>query len=1212
MKSANCAGVCRHSKLGFVSIFFLSCLAMLPAARAADQAANIVSIQGGGEFKQDGAANWQPAHLQQGLSAGSYVKTGELARMGLLFKDRTQLRLSEKTTLQIKNADDQPRLRLDQGRAWTQTKTLSGKLYMETPSATAAIRGTDWDIEVDEKGKSLITVLSGEIEFSNEFGSVTIGRFESAEAEVGKAPTKLILVRPKDRVQWVSSVSFEPLRHISLSGVSDIAALRQRLAQTSEPEQKALLLADLGNWNEAETILQPLAESPNPSFDALLGAGYVALHKGDRDRAAGLFERAATIRPEPTELLQLGQASLAGLSADFGKSHALLTRLTRSDTLSQPAAYLVLSDLFLATGDLPKAQDQLVQSETRFPANPRVLARLSEVRLMQDERDEALAALKKAQEIQPESFEAKLTEGRLNYIEGNYQAATGAYEKAIALKPEDDRGWFGKGRLLSEKEEIRQGRKYLDQAIALNPQVPAYLGEKGTLETFANNFPAAQQAFEQELAAKPDDYVGLTGRGLMELKRGKTEVAMDDFLKSSLMEPGFARSHVYMAIAYYQTGNIKQALEELQKASELDDKDPLPHQLASIIYNDLLRPGEAVESARTALKLMPNLKSLNQIASNQRGTTNLGQAFAFFGMEEWAQRYAQDSDNPFWAGSHLFLADRYQGLYSKNSELFQGFLSDPTAFGNSNRFQTLVQKPGNYFTGSMRYSAADDFHGNSPFLQVNGFDNSVMPVAYFANHERFDLDFDTGPADFIYNTLALGALPREDFGIFLLASDNSEDSGLKDSGLDIDEELDTTNVDLGFKYKWSTDSQFWFKAARFHSDDDIDGTQEQGADTLPITAETEVDIEEYTFRHSFDATDRHEVTWGVEYARRKTDASFDVDRSQFFVAPFNSVIFTQDLDFKETSLDIYVSDRWKITPNWLVQGDLFYQKHHRKAHYLDDIWVNGAPFPGFAVTSGEKFDSGKLRPRLGTVVKLSPDSNLRLVYQDWMRPSLNSSLSPVATAGIPIDDRLVQRGGELQRTRAQLEWEFSPKSFVVGHLDHKRIEHEFFSLEPFTFSDNENLSRLTTRDLGALSRDDLLEFNLTPNFQKGEINSGGIAFNHLLTREWGVYARYVYTDSKNTGDLSPGNKLPYLPRHATALGATWVSPDGWYFITRVTHRTERFTDEANTSKLHAGWDGAFDLYRESRDKRWLFRVSADDALSRDKPTQYTMEVSLRF
>jgi tetratricopeptide (TPR) repeat protein len=162
------------------------------------------------------------------------------------------------------------------------------------------------------------------------------------------------------------------------------------------------------------------------------------------------------------------------------------------------------------------------------------------------------------------------------------------------------------------------------------------------------------------------------------------------------MEPRYARAHVYTAVAYYQQGDTPQALGELQRAQELDDKDPLPYFLRAMIDTDRLRPADAIDSARAALRRMPYLKSLNQLANDQQGSANLGQAFAFMGMEDWAASYAQESYSPYWAGSHLFLADRYAGLFTKNAELFQGLLADPTVFGAGNRFKQLVAAPASH------------------------------------------------------------------------------------------------------------------------------------------------------------------------------------------------------------------------------------------------------------------------------------------------------------------------------------------------------------------------------------------------------------------------------------------------------------------------------------------------------------------------------------
>ena len=78
---------------------------------------------------------------------------------------------------------------------------------------------------------------------------------------------------------------------------------------------------------------------------------------------------------------------------------------------------------------------------------------------------------------------------------------------------------------------------------------------------------------------------------------------------------------------------------------------------------------------------LPYLKSLNPLASDSQGSANLGKALGDFGMEHWARAYANASYYPLWAGSHFFMADRYESDFSRRSELFQGYLTDPTVFG---------------------------------------------------------------------------------------------------------------------------------------------------------------------------------------------------------------------------------------------------------------------------------------------------------------------------------------------------------------------------------------------------------------------------------------------------------------------------------------------------------------------------------------------------
>ncbi len=1224
---------CRCHSVVFALLLLLAPGIGQTVAAATSADAEIISIKGSGEFRPDEVSTWQAAQVKQGLFSGNFVRTGVYSRMGLLFRDRTQIRLNQKTVLRVKAVQDpasdkgQTILRLDRGRVWTQSKTLLRGLIMETPSATAAIRGTDWDLEVDENGTSTITVLSGEVEFYNDFGRVTVNKNEQARADVGKAPAKLLIVRPADRVQWVTAYAVSPLRHIYLHS-GDLGTLKQALAREQGQSPDALAAkgsaqADLGQWADAEQSFKAALATDARQSRALVGLGYVALHKRDPAAAENYFQQ-VTGSARDKELLALGRISIQILKEKLGSAVVRLQSMVSRGDILQPAAYLVLSDIMIYNGNIKRAVANVEAALQKFPQDARAYSQLARIYLLADSIKDSRQRIKQALSKDSDSFEAKIVQGDLARIEGDSRGATQAYQSAAELKPGDDRGWYGLGAVDTEREDVRPARRNLSRALELNPHGAGYQGERGTLETFANNFKKAEIAFNKALEDNPSDYVALTGRGIMLLKRGETDAALDSLLRVGVLEPRYARARMYTAVAYYQLGKVSQALAELRRASELDDKDPMPHLLASIIYTDLLRPADSISEARKAFQLMPNLKSLNQLANTQRGTTNLGQAFAFMGMEEWAQMYAQESYYPFWAGSHLFLADRYNGLFTKNSELFQGFLSDPTVFGADNRFQTLLPKPGNHLSATVRatQNKVDKFHGTSPQVVFNGFNNSVIPFAYYLAYENFDLSFEFEPYDLNSYTMALGAKPLYNFGVFFFADTSNLYTGIDDTfsgvSIDVHEKLVSERRDIGLNYKFSPTSQVWLKTGKFRSDDHIHGTIGDMLINSPqdIFIDVNVKIPEFAFRHTFKFNDRHEISWGYETANRKTSLlydQFDLLDSVFIWGTAAYDVINQR--YSEKSRDLYISDRMTVNPDLLVQLDLFYQRHDRKVHQ-DYDW-RFTFFPGMIMQQfpdvDDRIKHDQISPRLGFVYKLGANKLVRAAYQNWVRPSSQGSLGPVATAGIPLDDRLVSRGGELKRYRGQFEWEISAKTFASAFVDYKKIDNNLFTVvTPFSISELESLNKLSSRDLGALTRDDLLEFVNTPAYESARIKSAGLSVNHLLNKRWGLFAKYIYTSSTNTGNTFKGNEVPYLPKHTAAAGATWTSPNGWYFVSRMVYRTERFTNEANTRHLAPSWDGAADLYWQSRKKRWLLRFSVDDAFDKDQGTQYTAEVNIRY
>ncbi|OGT11845.1 MAG: hypothetical protein A3F73_11190 [Gallionellales bacterium RIFCSPLOWO2_12_FULL_59_22] len=1128
-----------------LSLILLLAAQAWAANAALRSAAEIVSLQGKGEFREAEQSRWRDAAVRQQLDHGNFVRTGDASRMAVLLADQTQIRLAANSMMQIKQVGDNRGrdtiLRQSAGRSWTQSKNINApvafiqgmadkttnRLMVETPSALAAIRGTDWELVVDEDGTSTMTVLSGVVSLSNEQGSVSVGAGEQGQAKIGVAPVKRILQNPRDRVQWVSSFTVDPRRYPELDGAK----------------------------NEALKTIGAL------------------LRAGDLAAARRAVERLVAQQP------------------------------------ATGTAHLLFADFQVLDGEIESAINTLRQGAGQYPDDERFDVWRARLHLIRDESAEARSALAAAKGRNPRSAEMMIAEGELERFEGNAQAATAAYRSALVAAPESARAWHGLGVVQSEREDVANARASLNKAIALDPQGEGFRGELGTLEAFADDLAAARAAFTQAIEQRADDYVALTGLGFVELKSGNTDEAITRLLAATLIEPRYARAQTYLAIAYYQQGRIQDALFALSRARELDRKDPLPDLFESLIRNDLLQPGDALVTARRALALLPYLKSLNQIANDQKGSANLGSALAAFGLEDWARSYAQDSYYPFWAGSHLFLADRYSGDFNKKSELFQGFLADPTVFGASNRYSTLIQRPGAYLNVGARYNTSRDFSMTEPTVTANGYTNSGVPFAWFAEVIRTDTRPDQVMFDAAANTytLALGARPTYELGLFAYA--NAFDSNivlgpdvlgrdaLNSFGLDSTylQRVNGRNqrLDLGAHYRFSPQSQTWLKIGTGNETSTQNSVRTWATPYGPLTNKsnfkTTPEQRDIQFRHTFVANEQHELSWGAEYGRMEKDQT-SIKESFYYIG--SDLLNQRDID---RSHDLWLSDRFSVNERLNLQGDLAWQYYTKTR----DINIYRESVPPLTQIFPESYDRSFIAPRLGATYAIGGGATLRGAYQKWLRPASYNSLAPVATAGIPIDDSLVYSGGTFSRFRGQLDWEMSHEWFMTAFADRRKVDNLSSPLDGVlnTRADVTNLERLRQQSVANLAAPDQLE--ATPIFARGAATSGGFSLNHVLTRNLAGYFGYANTHSENTGAAFGGKDIPYLPKHRATLGLTWAGDQRTIVSAQTVWRSARFGDEANLLPLSSGWDMTLKLRWESQDKCWNVEGYAANLLKHD-------------
>ncbi|RYF43427.1 MAG: TonB-dependent receptor [Comamonadaceae bacterium] len=1088
-------------------------------------AAEIVSLTGRGETRPVEAQPWSAATLAQQLAGGADVRTLALSSAALLLADRTQIRMSPGAQLRLCDAGPQrTRLELGLGRIWARTKKSPAALELQTPAAQAVVRGTDWDVEVEADGRTTLTVLSGRVDVSNAQGSVEVGPSEQATVEVGRAPVKRILVRPRERVQWV-------------------------LAHTIEP----------GRWVEFQRVDRP---SWLTEVQANIDAGQLA---AARDRLLAQ-ERAGN-----------GDPVLALLLAEF---EVLDNRL-----------------------DAAERRLALAWSSGR---DPRAAARRAELLAALDRGAEAGPWIAAARAQAPQSVELLLADAEWQRLEGRAEQALALLREAVRTaqgETQQAAAYLGLGRALLERGDLHAARTALQRAVQLAPRYAPILGEQATAATEALRLGQARQGFDTALALAADDYVSLAGSGLLALKEGDPTRARTQLLKALVVEPRFARAQVWLAVAEYQLGESAAALDSLARARLADPNDPLPWQIEAILANDRGAPVDAMAAAREALARLPYLKSLNPLASDSQGSANLGKSLGDFGLEHWSRAYASASYYPLWAGSHFFLADRYESDFSRKSELFQGYLSDPTVFGASEKQAPVLLSTGREWSAGLsasRDALRDALTGD---IGHRGFAAAPVPMAWLVRANDVQMRPREGPPSTQYRLaspaidLALGLRPHDSLGLFLLHNDGELryrfPGGLDfGNGINFNRTAASRNrrTDAGASWRWSADAQTWFKLHRARQTSSL------------VLDDAAFGPQDYRFASDEEGVFlRHTVQWGarrgsVGWERVVRDTGSAISDPVVSSPRFNSERYDMP----------WIAGEWQGGP-WTVVAQASWPRFSMRQ---SDRFVDSLSGEDLLDPSAEAAVRGrKLLPSVGLAYRFGPGRALHFAYQENLRAPGTHTLSPVATGAIPIDHQYQLPGSFARKRAVQLDWEFSPRTFGFATLSSQEIANprmaggRLFAQNTGALFDN-----IGTIGPVLLSAQTALDpYQEVPVFGRGRLQQAGFALNQVLGPRWSALGSYTWADSRNLDPGFAGNELPGFSRHTAVLGSTWRHEGRGFSLVRMVYRGARFRDEANLSPREAGWTLSLAHARESADRRWSLVLSAQGLLKGgEKPSLFVL------
>jgi tetratricopeptide (TPR) repeat protein len=190
--------------------------------------------------------------------------------------------------------------------------------------------------------------------------------------------------------------------------------------------------------------------------------------------------------------------------------------------------------------------------------------------------DEAVDAISRAIELNPEDAIACQLRGVFNMRLAKYEEAIANFDKVIQLKPEFAMAYVGRGVAHYELGNYEETVTNCSKAIEMHPQNAClecfYAFRAGAYEKLGKHREAIRD-FDKVLEIKPDFAEAYGGRGSAYAEIGDYEQALKDYNKAIQLNPRFTQGYYDMGITFNKLGDSENSIKNMKSAARLGHKE---------------------------------------------------------------------------------------------------------------------------------------------------------------------------------------------------------------------------------------------------------------------------------------------------------------------------------------------------------------------------------------------------------------------------------------------------------------------------------------------------------------------------------------------------------------------------------------------------------------------------------------------------------------
>ena len=208
----------------------------------------------------------------------------------------------------------------------------------------------------------------------------------------------------------------------------------------------------------------------------------------------------------------------------------------------------------------------------------------------------------------------------------------------------------------------------LDTALALAPQYAPAHALRGFLLSAEQRFAQAEDSFARALAWDGSLGDAWLGRGLCRIRRGQRDAGRLDLQTAVLVEPQRSLWRSYLGKAYQEDRHPVLAERELDRARQLDPRDPTPWLYSALLLGERHRRNEAVHALEQSVALNDHraLYRSHFLLETDRAvrSSSLARIYQDAGLPEISLQEAARAVSDDYANysAHLFVSDSFNAL----------------------------------------------------------------------------------------------------------------------------------------------------------------------------------------------------------------------------------------------------------------------------------------------------------------------------------------------------------------------------------------------------------------------------------------------------------------------------------------------------------------------------------------------------------------------